>query len=144
MRTGWYTPLEIADTRLNGTVVDVSGYLFLDINGQPSAPELEDRVIGLALEDFRWIPNVVAVASERNKTLPLLGALRSGIIGTLATSVGNVRLIIELDEQTRAGGLDNRSGPERRELILSWALQMRTSACERRHLRARCQFKNPG
>ena len=106
VRMGWYTPLEIADTRLHGTVVDVSGYLFLDINGQPSAPELEDRVIGLSLEDLRWIPNVVAVASERNKTLPLLGALRSGIIGTLATSVGNVRLIIELDEQTRGGGLD--------------------------------------
>ena len=99
---GWYTPLEIADARLHGTVVDVSGYLFLDINGQPSAPELQDRVIGLALDDYRWIPNVVAVASERNKTLPLLGALRSGMIGTLATSVGNVRLIIELDEQTKA------------------------------------------
>lgn len=106
VRMGWYTPLEIADARLHGTVVDVSGYLFLDINGQPSAPELQDRVIGLALEDFRWIPNVIAVASERNKTLPLLGALRSGMIGTLATSVGNVRLIIELDEQTKAGGLD--------------------------------------
>ena len=44
----------------------------------------------------------VAVASERSKTLPLLGALRSGIIGTLATSVGNVRTIIGLDEQTKA------------------------------------------
>lgn len=106
VKMGWYTPMEIAHARLNGTVVDVSGYDFLDINGRPSAPELHDRVIGLSHDDFRWIPNVVAVASEHNKTLPLLGTLRSGLIGTLATSAVNARLIVELDEQTKmeAGG----------------------------------------
>ena len=104
---GWYTPLEIAHARLNGTVVDVSGYDFLDIEGRPSAPELHDRVIALSHDDFRRIPNIVAVASERNKTMPLLGALRSGIISTLATSAGNVRLIIELDEQTKAQAADD-------------------------------------
>lgn len=103
VRMGWYTPLEIAQARLNGTVVDVSGYDFLDIDGRPSAPELRHRVIGLSHEDFRRIPDVVAVASERSKTLPLLGALRSGIIDTLATSAGNVRTIIDLDEQAKSG-----------------------------------------
>jgi DNA-binding transcriptional regulator LsrR (DeoR family) len=102
VRMGWYTPAEIAEARMNGTVVDVSGYDFLDINGHLSAPELHHRVIGLSHNDFRRIPNVVAVASEKSKTLPLLGALRSGIIGTLATSVGNVRTIISLDEKTKA------------------------------------------
>jgi DNA-binding transcriptional regulator LsrR (DeoR family) len=107
VRMGWYTPLEIAQARLHGTVVDVSGYDFLDVNGRLSAPELHHRVIGLSHNDFRRIPNVVAVASERSKTVPLLGALRSGIIGTLATSAGNVRAIIKLDEQSKsenAGG----------------------------------------
>jgi DNA-binding transcriptional regulator LsrR (DeoR family) len=107
VRMGWYTPLEIAEARLGGTVVDVSGYDFLDVHGRLSAPALQQRVIGLSHDDFRRIPNVIAVASERNKSLPLLGALRSGIIGTLATSVGNVRSIVKLDEQTRgqtAGG----------------------------------------
>jgi DNA-binding transcriptional regulator LsrR (DeoR family) len=102
VRMGWYSPGEITQARMNGTVVDVSGYDFLDINGHLSAPELHHRVIGLSHNDFRRIPNVVAVASERSKTLPLLGALRSGIIATLATSVGNVRTIIRLDEQTKA------------------------------------------
>jgi DNA-binding transcriptional regulator LsrR (DeoR family) len=74
-----------------------------------SAPELHHRVIGLSHNDFRRIPNVVAVASERSKTLPLLGALRSGIIATLATSVGNVRTIIGLDEQTKTEA--NRETP---------------------------------
>lgn len=103
VKMGWYTPLEIAQARLKGTVVDVSGYDFLDIDGQPSAPELRHRVIGLSHDDFRQIPNVIAVASESNKTLPLLGALRSGIIDTLATSAGNVRSILELDEETKGG-----------------------------------------
>lgn len=102
VQMGWYTPAEIAQARMNGTVVDVSGYDFLDINGHLSAPELHHRVIGLSHNDFRRIPNVVAVASERSKTLPLLGALRSGLIATLATNVGNVRTIIKLDEQTKA------------------------------------------
>jgi DNA-binding transcriptional regulator LsrR (DeoR family) len=106
---GWYTAAEIAQARMNGTVVDVSGYDFLDINGHLSAPELHHRVIGLSHNDFRRIPNVVAVASERSKTLPLLGALRSGIIATLATSVGNVRTIIGLDEQTKTEA--NRETP---------------------------------
>jgi DNA-binding transcriptional regulator LsrR (DeoR family) len=110
VRMGWYTAAEIAQARMNGTVVDVSGYDFLDINGHLSAPELHHRVIGLSHNDFRRIPNVVAVASERSKTLPLLGALRSGIIATLATSVGNVRTIIGLDEQTKTEA--NRETPQ--------------------------------
>lgn len=102
VKMGWYTALEVARARMNGTVADVSGYDFLDIDGRPSAPELQHRVIGLSHDDFRRIPNVIAVASERNKALSLLGSLRSGIIGTLATSAANVRSIIEIDEQTKA------------------------------------------
>jgi DNA-binding transcriptional regulator LsrR (DeoR family) len=101
VKMGWYTAMEIARARMNGTVSDVSGYDFLDINGQPSALELQHRVIGLSHDDFRRIPNVIAVASERNKVLSLLGSLRSGIIRTLATSAANARSIIEIDEQTK-------------------------------------------
>lgn len=112
VRMGWYTPLEIAQARLQGTVVDVSGYDLLDVNGKLSAPELHHRVIGLSHNDFERIPNVLAAASERNKTLPLLGALRSGIISTLATSAANVRTIIKLDEETKAEGAGRKRDTE--------------------------------
>lgn len=102
VRMGWYTTLEIARARMNGTVADVSGYDFLDIDGNPSAPELQHRVIGLSHDDFRRIPNVVAVASESGKTLSLLASLRSGILNTLATSARNVRAILEIDEAQKA------------------------------------------
>lgn len=97
VKMGWYTVLEIARARMNGTVADVSGYDFLDIGGNPSAPELQHRVIGLSHDDFRRIPNVVVVAAERSKTLSLLATLRSGIVNTLATSAANVRAILEID-----------------------------------------------
>lgn len=104
VKMGWYTPFEIAQARMEGSVADVSGYDFLNIEGQPSAPQLDHRVIGLSHEDFRRIPNVIAVASESNKTLSLLAALRSGIINTLATSANNVRSILKIDDQGRPSG----------------------------------------
>ena len=103
VKMGWYTEVEIARARMNGTVADVSGYDFLDIQGQPTAPELSRRVIGLSHDDFRRIPNVIAVASERNKVLSLLASLRSGIIETLATSAANARAVLEMDDHSQPG-----------------------------------------
>ena len=96
---GWYTPVEIARARLAGAVADVSGYDFLDIRGQRVALDLGDRIIGLSHADYARIPNVIAVVSEANKTLSLLASLRSGVIDTLATSVGNARAILAIDDR---------------------------------------------
>lgn len=98
---GWYSSVEIAQARLAGAVADVSGYDFLDSFGRPVAQELCNRVIGLSHADYARIPNVVAIASEPNKTLSLLASLRSGIIRTLATSARNVRAILTIDEASR-------------------------------------------
>jgi DNA-binding transcriptional regulator LsrR (DeoR family) len=98
---GWYSSVEIARARLAGAVADVSGYDFLDTFGRPVAEELCRRVIGLSHADYLRIPNVLAIASEANKTLSLLASLRSGIIHTLATSARNVRAILSIDEASR-------------------------------------------
>ena len=111
VRTGWYSALEIAQARMNGTVADVSGYDFLDLQGRPSAHELGRRVIGLSHEDFRRIPNVVAVASESNKTLSLLGSLRSGIVNTIATTASTVRAILKIDDESRKNGATPPAAP---------------------------------
>jgi DNA-binding transcriptional regulator LsrR (DeoR family) len=103
VRMGWYTSFEIAQARMSGTVADVSGYDFLDIHGRPSAHELGRRVIGLSHDDFLRIPNVIAVASENNKTLSLLASLRSGIVNTIATSASNVRAILKIDDEGHNG-----------------------------------------
>ncbi|MDQ0394893.1 sugar-binding transcriptional regulator [Labrys monachus] len=98
IRMGLFTPQEITMARVAGTVGDVMGHDFIRIDGQRAGGIIEGRVIGLTLPELGPIPNVVAVASEPGKTAVILGALRTGVINTLATSVGNAAAIIALDE----------------------------------------------
>ena len=44
---------------------------------------------------------MIGIASESDKTLAILGALRSGLVHVLATTLNNARRILEL-----AGGKD--------------------------------------
>lgn len=101
VRMGWFSPQEIAQARLNGTVGDVMGYDFIDINGRETQAVMQGRVIGLNIEDLRRIPDVVAIASEQTKASGILGALRTGVIDTLATSTTNALTVLSLDNATR-------------------------------------------
>ena len=100
VRMGWFTPQEIAEARLSGTVGDMMGYDFIDMHGRPSETPMQGRVIGLTITDLARIPDVVAIASENTKAAGILGALRTGVIDTLATSVTNAHTILRLDEAT--------------------------------------------
>lgn len=102
VRMGWFSPEEIARARLSGTVGDLMGYDFFDIDGAPANTEMQGRVIGLSTEELNRISNVIAVASESSKAMAILGALRSGAIDTLATSASNAHTILELDTATRS------------------------------------------
>lgn len=102
VRMGWFSPQEIVEARLSGTVGDMMGYDFIDIDGKPSNVAIQNRVIGLTITELHRIPDVVAVASESSKAAGILGALRTGAINTLATSIGNARLVLRLDDTTRA------------------------------------------
>ncbi|WP_104401464.1 sugar-binding transcriptional regulator [Vibrio penaeicida] len=98
VRMGWFSPQEIAEARLNGTVGDMMGYDFIDIHGQESTTKMQGRVIGLQLDDLLRIPNVIAIASESTKAAGILGALRTGAIDTLATSYANALTVLSLDD----------------------------------------------
>ncbi|KAA0015678.1 sugar-binding transcriptional regulator [Salinicola corii] len=107
VRMGWFTPQETAEARLSGTVGDMMGYDFIDIYGRPSMTPMQGRVIGLTITDLARIPDVIAIAAENTKAAGILGALRTGVIDTLATSVTNAHTILRLDEATR---VDDKSG----------------------------------
>ncbi|GAD80377.1 sugar-binding transcriptional regulator [Vibrio ezurae] len=97
---GWFTANEVAQARLEqGVVGDFAGYDFFDINGKVAHTVMSDRVIGLGIEEFRLISEVIAIASENSKPLALLGALRSGAIDVIATNVSNALTVLNLDEQ---------------------------------------------
>ncbi|MFK3969919.1 sugar-binding transcriptional regulator [Pseudomonas sp. NPDC087358] len=101
VRMGWFSPQEVAQARLSGTVGDMMGYDFIDIHGQPAITAMQGRIIGLNVQELARIPDVVAIASENTKAAATLGALRSGVINTLATTVTNAHTILALDDATR-------------------------------------------
>lgn len=104
VRMGWFTAEEIAEAKRTGTVGDVLGYDFIDLQGRPAMTPLQGRVIGLHSEDLRRIPNVIAIAAETAKVTATLGALRTGVIDTLATTASNAMAVLHLDEATRRVG----------------------------------------
>lgn len=97
VRMGWFTPQEIAESKLAGTVGDMMGYDFITLEGKPANVPTQGRVIGLSLEDLRRIPNVAAIASESSKLVSILAALRTGTITTLATTEPIAKAVLRLD-----------------------------------------------
>ncbi|VAW20516.1 Putative transcriptional regulator of sorbose uptake and utilization genes [hydrothermal vent metagenome] len=94
-RMGWFSPQEMAQARKSGVVGDIMGYDFFDIDGDPCNAELGGRVIGLSREDLSRIGTTIAIASEASKTTAIIGALRTGAIDVLATSLPNCLAICE-------------------------------------------------
>jgi DNA-binding transcriptional regulator LsrR (DeoR family) len=56
---------------------------YYDAAGHPIRGAVEDRIVGVTLEDLSRIPNVVGVAHGRAKTPGVLGALRGHLIDSL-------------------------------------------------------------
>lgn len=101
VRMGWFAPEEIAAARLAGTAGDLMGYDFFNLDGRIADNGLQGRVIGLSIDDLKHIPMVIAIASENSKPLAILGALRTGVINVLATSLANVHSVLALDDTTK-------------------------------------------
>jgi DNA-binding transcriptional regulator LsrR (DeoR family) len=98
VQIGCFTSGEMRVLRQAGAVGDILG-LFFNIHGRPVAGGMEHRVVGLSAEDLHRIPNVLAVASEKEKVQAILGALRTGLVQVMATSTHNAREILQLDKE---------------------------------------------
>ncbi|CAI1535832.1 Sor operon activator [Serratia fonticola] len=99
VKLGWFTPHEIIDASLNQRVIgDIAGYDFFNAQGMHVDTVMNDRVIGLSIDELRKIPCVIAIASENTKALAILGALRTGAIDIIATSALNIRTILNMSQ----------------------------------------------
>lgn len=97
VQLGWFTPQEITNASMHqGVIGEIAGYGFFDIQGRPVDTVMNDRVIGLSIEELRSIPCVIAIASENTKAMAILGALRSGVVDIIATSASNARTVLNL------------------------------------------------
>lgn len=67
-----------------GAVGDIS-LRFFNIVGEPVAAPLDERVIGMSLDEIKKIPRVVALAGGERKTAAIRGALLGRFIDVLIT-----------------------------------------------------------
>ncbi len=95
---GWFSVQEIVEASLQqGVVGELGGYDFYNIKGEVQKTTMSDRVIGLSIEDYKKIPHVIAIAAETSKPFAIAGALKTGAIDVLATSVVNAIAILAID-----------------------------------------------
>jgi DNA-binding transcriptional regulator LsrR (DeoR family) len=79
-----FSTRELADLAEAGAVGDIS-LRFFDKTGKPVKTPLDERVIGLPLEDLSMVDRVIALAGGQKKTEAIAGALLTGVIDTLIT-----------------------------------------------------------
>ena len=75
---------EMAMLHEAGAVGEIS-YRFYDKDGKPVETPLNDRVIGISLEDLRKTNRVMALAGGESKTQAIAGALKLGVVDVLVT-----------------------------------------------------------
>jgi len=116
VRSGCLSLAEIARLREQGAVGDVLGY-YVDVDGRVIPSPHRDRLIALSIEELHRVEMVVAVVSEAEKPLAILGVLRAGVVDVLVVDEGNAHAVLDLAQQGDREApipLDNRSAGRRR------------------------------
>jgi DNA-binding transcriptional regulator LsrR (DeoR family) len=88
---------EMIRLKETGAAGDLGGQFFT-LNGELHPCELNQRMIGLSLEEMKRIPNTIAVALGKKKSLSILGALRTGVIDVFCTDNSTAREVLGLNE----------------------------------------------
>lgn len=76
-----------------GAVGDISARFF-DRNGMPVTGSLDERIIGLDLDELKAIPTRMAFATGANKVEALRAALAGNLMNMLVTDVETARLLL--------------------------------------------------
>jgi DNA-binding transcriptional regulator LsrR (DeoR family) len=79
-----FSPRELADLTDSGAVGDMS-LRFFDAEGRYVKSPLDERVIGMTLDELAKVDRVMALAGGKAKTEAIRGALNTGIIDLLIT-----------------------------------------------------------
>ncbi len=79
-----FAPRELEMLRRRGAVGDVC-LRFFDAAGEPVRSELDERVIGMSLDQLRKVQRTIGIAGARRKYEAILGALRGRWVNVLVT-----------------------------------------------------------
>jgi len=77
-----------------GAVGDI-GLRFFNARGEKVEDEINDRIIGLDLEQIRRIPRVIAVAGGADKAAVIRAALIGKLINILITDDKTAQLLLQ-------------------------------------------------
>lgn len=103
LRAGLLSRADLARLRSEGVVGEICGRFF-DANGDPRHFEINQRIIGIELEDLHRIPQSLAIAHGVLKVRSILGALRGGYMKVLATDDVTARDILRVADESSASG----------------------------------------
>ncbi len=85
---------EMKELKLKNAVGDILGRFF-DKDGKPlNIAEIDQRILGLTLEDLSKVATVIAVAGGEEKVTAIKGALKTGFIDVLITDDGTAQSIL--------------------------------------------------
>jgi len=94
VRAGVAGSAQLRSYRERGAIGDMAWQIF-DSAGQLFPCELNQRIIGLTLDELRAVPQTLAVAVGLNKAAAILGALRTGVVNTLCTDEETAARVLE-------------------------------------------------
>lgn len=94
-----YLPIDMLHRLRDGGAVGDVCMRFYDEQGRETENELSPLTMSIPLEDLKRIPNVVCLATGREKGDAILGALRGGMADTLITDRATAELVLRLDGQ---------------------------------------------
>ena len=94
LRAGHLTEAQLAELRRQGAVGESSGCYF-DAYGHIERFDINNRVVGLNVNEVKNIPHVVAVSCGLLKKRSILGAMRGGWINVLATDDATAQAVLE-------------------------------------------------
>ncbi len=84
----------VAELTTLGAVGDI-GLRFFDTQGKPIAHEINERIIGLTLEEMAEIRRVIGVAGGKEKFEVIRAAVRGKLVDVLVTDLGNARRLLD-------------------------------------------------
>lgn len=96
-----FSQRELDDLTDSGAVGDMS-LRFFDAEGSFVKSPLDDRVIGMKLEDLTHVDRVIALAGGQAKTEAIRGALKTNIIDLLITDKFTARRLIGTDPESQS------------------------------------------
>lgn len=96
-----FSSRELADVVEAGGVGDMS-LRFFDAKGLPVKGPLDERVIGITLEELSKVDRVIALAGGQSKTEAIRGALHGGVIDLLITDKFTARRLVDPNGDSEA------------------------------------------